>query len=107
MQYYLLLNLMTMDIWFVFGRPLCNAHTTGTDILWAGLPMVTLPLEKMATRVAGSLCLATGVGEEMIVKRYISSSNTAYSSFCQSRTWVTGSFSPKLLQPKNKKCIFI
>lgn len=47
--------------------PLCNAHTTGTDILWAGLPMVTLPLEKMATRVAGSLCLATGFGEEMIV----------------------------------------
>ncbi|THG16613.1 hypothetical protein TEA_025965 [Camellia sinensis var. sinensis] len=47
--------------------PLCNAHTTGTDILWAGLPMVTLPLEKMATRVAGSLCVATGVGEEMIV----------------------------------------
>uniref|UniRef100_A0A1D1YG38 protein O-GlcNAc transferase n=1 Tax=Anthurium amnicola TaxID=1678845 RepID=A0A1D1YG38_9ARAE len=51
--------------------PLCNAHTTGTDILWAGLPMVTLPLEKMATRVAGSLCLATGVGEEMIVSSMI------------------------------------
>ncbi|KAK4850782.1 hypothetical protein QYF36_009751 [Acer negundo] len=47
--------------------PLCNAHTTGTDILWAGLPMVTLPLEKMATRVAGSLCLATGLGDDMIV----------------------------------------
>ncbi|OVA01640.1 Tetratricopeptide TPR-1 [Macleaya cordata] len=47
--------------------PLCNAHTTGTDVLWAGVPMVTLPLEKMATRVAGSLCLATGIGEEMIV----------------------------------------
>ncbi|KAL6988937.1 protein O-GlcNAc transferase [Sarracenia purpurea var. burkii] len=47
--------------------PLCNAHTTGTDILWAGLPMVTLPLEKMATRVAGSLCVATGLGEDMIV----------------------------------------
>ncbi|KAK8545493.1 hypothetical protein V6N13_066771 [Hibiscus sabdariffa] len=47
--------------------PLCNAHTTGTDVLWAGLPMVTLPLEKMATRVAGSLSLATGLGEEMIV----------------------------------------
>ena len=31
--------------------------------------MVTLPLEKMATRVAGSLCLATGLGEEMIVSR--------------------------------------
>ncbi|KAK3162826.1 hypothetical protein QOZ80_1BG0094300 [Eleusine coracana subsp. coracana] len=47
--------------------PLCNGHTTGTDALWAGLPMITLPLEKMATRVAGSLCLATGIGEEMIV----------------------------------------
>ncbi|KAE8720235.1 putative UDP-N-acetylglucosamine--peptide N-acetylglucosaminyltransferase SEC [Hibiscus syriacus] len=47
--------------------PLCNSHTTGTDVLWAGLPMVTLPLEKMAARVAGSLCLATGLGEEMIV----------------------------------------
>ncbi|XP_057871248.1 probable UDP-N-acetylglucosamine--peptide N-acetylglucosaminyltransferase SEC isoform X1 [Cryptomeria japonica] len=47
--------------------PLCNAHTTGTDILWAGLPMITLPLEKMATRVAGSLCHATGFGEEMVV----------------------------------------
>lgn len=47
--------------------PLCNGHTTGTDILWAGLPMITMPLEKMATRVAGSLCLATGLGEEMIV----------------------------------------
>uniref|UniRef100_A0A0D9V9G9 protein O-GlcNAc transferase n=1 Tax=Leersia perrieri TaxID=77586 RepID=A0A0D9V9G9_9ORYZ len=47
--------------------PLCNGHTTGTDILWAGLPMITLPLEKMATRVAGSLCLATGIGEDMVV----------------------------------------
>lgn len=53
------------------NRPLCNAHTTGTDVLWAGLPMITLPLEKMATRVAGSLCLATGLGEEMIVNRWV------------------------------------
>ena len=54
---------------FVLCSPLCNAHTTGTDVLWAGLHMVTLPLEKMETRFAGSLCLATGVGEEMIVSR--------------------------------------
>jgi len=33
--------------------------------------MLTLPLEKMASRVAGSLCLATGVGEEMIVNRFV------------------------------------
>ncbi|XP_016903711.1 probable UDP-N-acetylglucosamine--peptide N-acetylglucosaminyltransferase SEC [Cucumis melo] len=51
--------------------PLCNAHTTGTDILWAGLPMITLPLEKMATRVVGSLCLATGLGDEMIVSSVV------------------------------------
>lgn len=53
-------------------RPLCNAHTTGTDVLWAGLPMVTLPLEKMATRVAMSLCYAAGFGEEMVVSRCVS-----------------------------------
>ncbi|XP_024526762.1 probable UDP-N-acetylglucosamine--peptide N-acetylglucosaminyltransferase SEC [Selaginella moellendorffii] len=49
--------------------PLCNAHTTGTDVLWAGLPMITLPLEKMATRVAMSLCYAAGFGDEMVVKK--------------------------------------
>ena len=52
-------------------RPLCNAHTTGTDVLWAGVPMITIPLEKMATRVAGSLCMATGLGDEMVVYRYV------------------------------------
>ena len=25
--------------------PLCNGHTTGMDVLWAGTPMVTLPGE--------------------------------------------------------------
>ncbi|KAK9815277.1 hypothetical protein WJX72_000982 [[Myrmecia] bisecta] len=47
--------------------PLCNAHTTGCDVLWGGCPMVTLPLERMASRVAASLCYATGLGEEMVV----------------------------------------
>ncbi|GAB4819185.1 hypothetical protein N2152v2_006231 [Parachlorella kessleri] len=47
--------------------PLCNAHTTGCDVLWSGCPMVTLPLERMASRVAASLCAATGLGHEMIV----------------------------------------
>ncbi|CAD7702322.1 unnamed protein product [Ostreobium quekettii] len=47
--------------------PLCNAHTTGCDVLWSGCPIVTLPLERMASRVAASLCMATGVGEEMVV----------------------------------------
>lgn len=29
--------------------------------------MVTLPLERMASRVAASLCYATGLGAEMVV----------------------------------------
>lgn len=29
--------------------------------------MVTLPLERMASRVAASLCYATGLGPEMVV----------------------------------------
>lgn len=47
--------------------PLCNAHTTGCDVLWGGCPMVTLPLERMASRVAASLACATGLGDEMVV----------------------------------------
>lgn len=48
--------------------PMCNAHTTGCDVLWGGCPIVTLPLERMASRVAASLCTATGLGSEMIVR---------------------------------------
>ena len=47
--------------------PWCNAHTTGCDVLWGGCPMVTLPLERFASRVAASLCNATGLGAEMVV----------------------------------------
>jgi len=43
--------------------PLCNAHTTGCDILWSGTPMITLQGEKMASRVASSLLMAAGLGE--------------------------------------------
>lgn len=49
--------------------PLCNGHTTGMDILWAGTPMVTLPLETLASRVASSQlsCLGT---PELIASSY-------------------------------------
>ncbi|PPE68466.1 tetratricopeptide repeat protein [Caldimonas thermodepolymerans] len=33
----------------------CNAHTTASDAVWAGLPIVTLPGETFASRVAASL----------------------------------------------------
>ncbi|XP_047496022.1 UDP-N-acetylglucosamine--peptide N-acetylglucosaminyltransferase 110 kDa subunit-like isoform X4 [Penaeus chinensis] len=34
--------------------PLCNGHTTGMDVLWAGTPMITLSGETLASRVAAS-----------------------------------------------------
>ena len=47
---------------------LCNAHTTAVDILWSGTPMITLPGEKMAARVAASLLTAAGLADQLVVK---------------------------------------
>lgn len=38
--------------------PVCNGHTTCCDVLWSGLPVLTLPLKDFASRVAASLCTA-------------------------------------------------
>jgi predicted O-linked N-acetylglucosamine transferase (SPINDLY family) len=40
-----------------------NAHTTASDALWAGLPVLTLMGETFASRVAASLLTAAGVPE--------------------------------------------
>jgi predicted O-linked N-acetylglucosamine transferase (SPINDLY family) len=39
----------------------CNAHTTASDALWAGLPVVTLLGETFASRVGASLLRAVGL----------------------------------------------
>ncbi|MFA5958177.1 tetratricopeptide repeat protein [Hyphomicrobium sp.] len=41
----------------------CNAHTTTSDALWAGLPVLTCLGETFAGRVAGSLLTAMGLPE--------------------------------------------
>ena len=41
----------------------CNAHTTASDALWAGLPVVTCLGETFAGRVAASLVRAVGLPE--------------------------------------------
>jgi protein O-GlcNAc transferase len=41
----------------------CNAHTTASDALWAGLPVLTCMGETFTSRVAGSLLTAVGLPE--------------------------------------------
>lgn len=41
----------------------CNAHTTASDALWAGLPVLTCSGDTFAGRVAGSLLAAVGLPE--------------------------------------------
>ncbi|MBU3623730.1 tetratricopeptide repeat protein [Polynucleobacter sp. AP-Latsch-80-C2] len=41
----------------------CNAHTTASDALWAGLPVLTLMGNSFASRVAASLLNAIGLPE--------------------------------------------
>jgi protein O-GlcNAc transferase len=41
----------------------CNAHTTASDALWAGLPVLTCVGETFAGRVAGSVVRAAGLSE--------------------------------------------
>ncbi len=40
-----------------------NAHTTASDALWAGIPVVTLPGETFVSRVAGSILTAAGLSD--------------------------------------------
>ena len=41
----------------------CNAHTTASDALWAGLPVLTWPGRSFAARVGASIVGAAGLGE--------------------------------------------
>jgi predicted O-linked N-acetylglucosamine transferase (SPINDLY family) len=41
----------------------CNAHTTASDALWAGLPLITRLGHTFAGRVAASLLAAAGLSE--------------------------------------------
>ena len=44
-----------------------NAHTTASESLWAGVPMVTKLGDQFAARVAGSVLTAAGL-EELVAK---------------------------------------
>ncbi len=46
--------------------PICNAHTSAADSVWAGVPLITCPGERMTERVAASILTAAGL-EKLIV----------------------------------------
>eukprot|EP01117_Protostelium_nocturnum_P013800 TRINITY_DN5192_c0_g1_i4.p1 TRINITY_DN5192_c0_g1~~TRINITY_DN5192_c0_g1_i4.p1 ORF type:complete len:153 (-),score=32.86 TRINITY_DN5192_c0_g1_i4:8-466(-) len=43
--------------------PKYNGHSTSGDMLWAGVPVLTLPLESMASRAAASFIKTSGIPE--------------------------------------------
>jgi predicted O-linked N-acetylglucosamine transferase (SPINDLY family) len=43
-----------------------GAHTTASDALWAGVPVITRPSATFASRVAGSLLQAVGLPELIV-----------------------------------------
>lgn len=47
----------------------CNAHTTASDALWAGLPMLTLRGESFAARVGASLLRSIDLPELIVESR--------------------------------------
>ncbi len=47
----------------------CNAHTTASDALWAGLPVLTCAGKTFAGRVAGSLLAAVGLPDLITTSR--------------------------------------
>jgi protein O-GlcNAc transferase len=46
--------------------PMYNCCTVACDVLWAGLPLVTMPEERYTSRLASSVCRAAGFGDEMV-----------------------------------------
>jgi predicted O-linked N-acetylglucosamine transferase (SPINDLY family) len=47
----------------------CNAHTTTSDALWTGLPVLTCAGQTFASRVAASLLHAVGM-PELVMNNY-------------------------------------
>lgn len=81
--------------------PLCNGHTTGMDVLWSGCPMVTLPAETLASRVAASQLNTLGC-PELIAKNeddYVNiavrlGTDAKYLESVRSRVWKNRISSP-------------
>ena len=65
--------------------PLFNAHTTGGDVLWAGVPIVTLPGENFASRVASGLIDSTTSLPTMTIARTVEDYAQLVIQMCKSQ----------------------
>ncbi|KAL5012673.1 hypothetical protein ScPMuIL_011224 [Solemya velum] len=81
--------------------PLCNGHTTGMDVLWAGTPMVTLHGETLASRVAASQLHCLGCPELVAQSRdeYVSiaaklGNDTEHLRAVRAKVWKARTSSP-------------
>ena len=50
--------------------PNYNAHVTGNDALWVGIPVLTLPVAKMGSRIAAGMVTTLGphAASELVVR---------------------------------------
>ncbi|KAK9356632.1 glycosyl transferase family 41-domain-containing protein [Lipomyces doorenjongii] len=60
--------------------PECNAHTTATDVIWAGTPILTFPRydHKMCSRIAASVVVSASTAGASLPQRLIVSSEVQY-----------------------------
>jgi predicted O-linked N-acetylglucosamine transferase (SPINDLY family) len=65
--------------------PLFNAHTTGGDVLWAGVPIVTMPGENFASRVASGLIDSTTSLPSMTIARTVEDYAQLVIQMCKSQ----------------------
>jgi predicted O-linked N-acetylglucosamine transferase (SPINDLY family) len=56
---------MPLDGFFLDTRPVC-AHTTASDALWAGVPLITCPGDTFVSRVAASVLRAADLSELVV-----------------------------------------
>jgi protein O-GlcNAc transferase len=74
---------------------LCNAHTSGTDALWAGTPMLTMPGETQTARVALSLLKAVAQPELAVASlRAFEDAATALTADLTPTTALTADLTP-------------
>ncbi|KAK9466209.1 glycosyl transferase family 41-domain-containing protein [Lipomyces arxii] len=59
--------------------PECNAHTTATDVIWTGTPILTMPRHdhKMCSRIAASVVMSSSSDHEL-TSRLVTASEIEY-----------------------------